>query len=149
MASVLFVCLGNICRSPMAEMVLKARAPAFSPVRSAGTSAVGGAMDARAAATLERAGIKADRKFRSRQVEAADFERYDLILAMDSRNLADLEELRPAGAKAEVRLLLDFVPGLEGQDVPDPYYGPVQGFERVLALVEQGAEGLARSLSAR
>jgi len=143
MASVLFVCLGNICRSPTAEMVLRARRPEFTPVRSAGTSAVGGPIDARAARTLENAGIKTDRKFRSRQVEAADFERYDLIIAMDAHNLAHLIEMRPEGSRAEVRMLLDFVPGMEGQDVPDPYYGPAAGFERALALIEQGVQGLA------
>ena len=142
MPSVLFVCLGNICRSPTAEMVLRARRPDFTPVRSAGTSAVGGSIDARAARTLESAGIKTDRKFRSRQVESADFERYDLIIAMDSNNLANLLDMRPEGARAKVRLLLDFVPGMEGQDVPDPYYGPAQGFERVLALIERGVAAL-------
>ena len=142
MTSVLFVCLGNICRSPTAEMVLKARLPDFKPVASAGTSAVGGAMDARAAAALERSGIKPARRFRSRQFETADFERYDLIVAMDSRNLADLLERRPEGARAKVQLLLDFVPGMQGEDVPDPYYGPPAGFDHVLGLIEQGIAGL-------
>ena len=123
-------------------MVLRARRPEFTVVRSAGTSAVGGPIDARAARTLESAGIKTDRKFRSRQVEAADFERYDLIIAMDSNNLANLMAMRPEGSRAEVRMLLDFVPGMEGQDVPDPYYGPAQGFERALALIEQAVQAL-------
>ena len=142
MASVLFVCLGNICRSPMAEMVLKARRPEFSPVRSAGTSAVGGSMDARSAAALERAGIQSDRKFRSRQVEAADFERYDMIFALDHYNYSDLQALRPEGSRAEVRLLLDLVPELAGEDVPDPYYGPAAGFDHALRLIERAIAAL-------
>jgi len=126
----------------MAEMLLKARRPEFSPVRSAGTSAVGGSMDARSAAALERVEVKADRKFRSRQVEAADFERYDLILAMDHYNLSDLQALRPEGARAELRLLLDLVPELAGQDVPDPYYGPAAGFDHALRLIERAIAAL-------
>ncbi|MBV8605024.1 MAG: low molecular weight phosphotyrosine protein phosphatase [Pelomonas sp.] len=144
MASVLFVCLGNICRSPMAEMLLKARRPEFAPVRSAGTRAVGGAMDARTVAALERVGVKADRKFRSRQVEAADFERYDLILALDHYNLSDLEAMRPEGSRAQLRLLLDHVPELAGQDVPDPYYGPAAGFDLARGLIERAIAALPK-----
>ncbi|MET0519441.1 MAG: low molecular weight protein-tyrosine-phosphatase [Burkholderiaceae bacterium] len=145
MPSVLFVCLGNICRSPTAEVVLKARLPEFGLVRSAGTRAVGGAIDARAAAALARHDYKAEKRFRSRQVEAADFDRYDLIVAMDGRNLEDLRALAPAGAPARLQLLLDFVPELAGRDVPDPYYGPAAGFDQAIALIERGIEGLAQA----
>ena len=146
--SVLFVCLGNICRSPTAEMVLRARMPELKQVASAGTSAVGGPIDARAAAALERAGIKPARKFRSRQFDPADFERYDLILAMDGRNLDDLLERRPQDARARVQRLLDFVPELQGQDVPDPYYGPAAGFDNALSLIERGIAGIGEALRA-
>ena len=140
--SILFVCLGNICRSPTAEMVLRARLPDMKNVASAGTSAVGGPIDARAAAALERAGIKPVKRFRSRQFETADFERYDLIVAMDGNNLADILERRPEGARARVQRLLDFVPELQGRDVPDPYYGPAAGFDNALRLIEQGIDGM-------
>ena len=146
MTSVLFVCLGNICRSPTAEMVLRARLPELKQVASAGTSAVGGPMDARAAAALERTGIKPAKRFRSRQFETADFERYDLILAMDGRNLADILERRPEGARARVQRLLDFVPELQDRDVPDPYYGPAVGFDNALKLIEQGIAGMGDAL---
>ncbi len=126
----------------MAEMLLKARRPEFGPVRSAGTSAMGGNMDARAAQALGRIGVTADRKFRSRQVEAADFGRYDLILAMDSHNLSELRKLRPEGARARLSLLLDHVPELAGQDVPDPYYGPAAGFDRVRDMIERAITAL-------
>ncbi|MDY0745123.1 low molecular weight protein-tyrosine-phosphatase [Paucibacter sp. R3-3] len=144
--AVLFVCLGNICRSPTAEMVLRARMPELKTVASAGMSAVGGPMDARAAAALERAGIKPAKKFRSRQFDTADFERYDLILAMDRHNLAELLSKRPEGARARVQRLLDFVPELQGQDVPDPYYGPAAGFDHALKLIEQGIAAMGDSI---
>ena len=147
MQSILLVCLGNICRSPMAEAVIKAQLPGVKQVASAGMSAVGGPMDARAAAALERRGHKPLKKFRSRPFDVADFERYDLILAMDSHNLASLLKRRPEGAHAKVQLLLDFAPGLEGQEVPDPYYGPAAGFDRALALIEQGVAGLGRTIA--
>ncbi|MBV8501003.1 MAG: low molecular weight phosphotyrosine protein phosphatase [Paucibacter sp.] len=147
--AVLFVCLGNICRSPMAEVVMRARLPEVKQVASAGTSAVGGPIDARAAAALERQGLKPLRKFRSRPFDASDFERFDLVLAMDRYNLSELESLRPEGARARVQLLLDYAPGLQGQDVPDPYYGPAAGFDRALALIEQGIAGLRASIGDR
>jgi protein-tyrosine phosphatase len=149
MPSVLLVCLGNICRSPMAEAVLRAQLPDVKLVASAGTNAVGGPMDARAAAALERRGHQPLKKFRSRPFDAADFERYDLILAMDAHNLAELIKRRPEGARARVQLLLDYAPGLQGQDVPDPYYGPAAGFDRALELIEQGVAGLGDSLGLR
>ena len=150
MASVLFVCVGNICRSPTAEMVMKARYPAFTRVESAGVYASRGVpIDARARSLLEKAGVAVDRKFRSRRVSAQDFERFDLIVAMERDNLDALIEMRPEGSRAEIRLLMDFVPGMQGQDVPDPYYGPAEGFAHVLVLVERGVEGMARAREGR
>ena len=149
MPSVLFVCVGNICRSPTAEMVMKARHPGFAPVESAGVYASRGApMDARSRDLLEKAGITIDRKFRSRRVTVEDFARFDFIIAMERDNLDALIEMRPADSRAEVRMLLDFVPGMQGQDVPDPYYGPAQGFAHVLVLIERGVEALAKARTA-
>jgi len=128
---------------------MRARLPEVKQVASAGTSAVGGPIDARAAAALERQGLKPLRKFRSRPFDASDFERFDLVLAMDRYNLSELESLRPEGARARVQLLLDYAPGLQGQDVPDPYYGPAAGFDRALALIEQGIAGLRASIGDR
>ena len=145
MPSVLFVCVGNICRSPTAEMVMKARYPGFGLVESAGVYASRGAsIDARSRGLLEKGGIAVDRKFRSSRVTAEDFERFDLIIAMERDNLDALIEMRPTESRAEIRLLTDFVPGMQDQDVPDPYYGPAQGFAYVLTLIERGVEGLAK-----
>jgi len=151
MPAVLFVCTANICRSPMAEVVMKKRLAeaGFAPVQSAGARAHprgGEAIDARAAAALLRHDYTPLKKWRSRRVQVEDFERFDLILAMEAQNLADLREMCPAPLQGKLRLLLDFVPGLEGQDVPDPYFGPAAGFDQVLALIERGVAGLGAAV---
>ncbi len=138
----------------MAEALLKARragfgadAAEFQNVASAGVRAGprGAPIDARAAAALQRANLSVDKKWHSQRVMPEHFERYDLILAMEVDNLKLLREQCPAELQTKLHLLLDFVPGLEGQDVPDPYFGPAAGFDHVLALLERGVQGLAQS----
>lgn len=146
--AVLFVCLGNICRSPLAEAALRIeaeRAGLEVTVDSAGTAGwhVGRAPDARARAVARRHGVDID-GYRARQVGAADFDRFDHVVALDRDNLAALAALRPAGAKARLSLLFDHVPGRAGEAVADPYYGPDEGFEITWAEVCEGARGLVR-----
>lgn len=151
---ILFVCLGNICRSPSAEGIMRLRlaeaglADAVT-VDSCGTGDwhVGKAPDARAQAAARRRGIELG-SLRARQLEAADFERFDYLLAMDDDNLANLEAMRPADCSAHVGLLLDFA-GQPGRAVPDPYYGGEQGFDGVLDLLERAADGLIDHLQQR
>ncbi len=136
----------------MAEAMLKARLVGFGPgadeafkqVASAGARAAprGGPIDARAAAALQRAGLSVEKKWRSQRVSAEHFERYDLILAMESDNLQVLREQCPPALQSRLHLLLDFAPGMQGQDVPDPYFGPAAGFDHVLALLERAVAGL-------
>ena len=141
--AVALICLGNICRSPMADVVLQQRLDGHADieVRSAGTGDwhVGGPMDERAAATLSRHGYDPSRH-RAQQVGADWPDRFDLILAMDEANLADL-----GGRTDRVRLFRDFDPAGTGE-VPDPYYGGEEGFEEVLAMVERTATVLATGL---
>jgi protein-tyrosine phosphatase len=147
MKSILLVCTANICRSPMAEAVLKAQA--FEGlVQSAGVRVGprGEPVDARAARTLLQRGYELSRKWRSRRVQVEDLARFDLVLAMDHENLRDLRLLCPAEHQAKLHLFLDFVPGRAGQEVPDPYFGSQLGFEHVLSLLELGAQGLRTSL---
>jgi len=147
MTRVLLICMGNICRSPMALAVIRQLAGARLEVDSAGTHAVRppqGA-DPRAKAVLGQRGYTPEMR-RSRAVTAADFERFDLLLAMDRANLEDLRTRCPPGQEGKLRLFLDFAAGLEGKDVPDPYYGDLPGFERVLDLCEAGARGLLARL---
>jgi len=130
--SILFVCLGNICRSPLAEAALRdaaARAGVAIEVDSAGTGAwhVGDPPDRRAQAEARRHGIDIS-GYRGRQVQAADFRRFSHIYALDRDNLAELRRRAPGDATAVVGLLLDVVPGREGQAVADPYYGDDAGF---------------------
>lgn len=155
MVNVLFVCLGNICRSPAAEGVFRALVERQGldgrvACDSAGTGSwhVGKAPDSRMQAAARRRGIEL-KALRGRQVTAADFERFDYVLAMDGENLANLRALCPPGREGRLGRLLDFAPGVGRRDVPDPYYGGAEGFERVLDLVEAGAEGLLADIRAR
>ncbi|MCW2845413.1 MAG: protein tyrosine phosphatase [Nocardioides sp.] len=153
------VCLGNICRSPMADVVLSARVEEAGladcvEVRSSGTGDwhVGHPMDDRAAATLTAAGYDASRH-RAQQFGAAWLDDDDLVLAMDGSNLADVVSTGSTtggtGSTSEserVRLFRDFDPVDPGGEVPDPYYGGASGFEEVLAMVERTAAALVAEL---
>ena len=138
---VLMVCLGNICRSPTAEVVLRERLRAGGladqvQVDSAGTGSwhVGSPPDARSQRHALRRGYDLS-ALRARKVVDADFSRFDLLLAMDRENLADLERLRPDGGGATAELLL-----FAAAEVPDPYTGGPDGFDRVLDIVEQASD---------
>ncbi len=144
-ASVLFVCTGNICRSPTAEGVFRVLAEKEQlPVRadSAGTHDyhVGEPPDRRATAHALRRGYDIS-GLRARQVARADFEAFDLVLAMDRGHLRHMERLCAPEHRNKLRLFLDFA-GLKEADVPDPYYGGAEGFERVLDMVEAASRGL-------
>lgn len=150
--SVLFVCMGNICRSPTAEgvfrhYVAKAGLSERIVVESAGTHAyhVGSPPDRRAHAAAERRGISLV-DIRARRVSDDDFERFDYIIAMDEDNVEHLKDQSPLEHHSKVRLFLEF--SSSGQrEVPDPYYGGAAGFERVLDLVEDASRGLLKTLS--
>lgn len=145
MAAVLLVCTANICRSPMAEAIFKARlGHLFQTVASAGVHADprGGPVDARAAAALARHQYALERKWRSRRVDPDDLGRWDLVLTMEAEHVLALRSKAAPAHHARILLLTDFVPELAGQDVPDPYYGPVNGFDAVIAMIERAAAGL-------
>lgn len=148
--SVLFVCLGNICRSPLAEAALRHAAQAAALdllVDSAGTGDwhVGKGPDPRSCDQARRHGIDI-RAYRARQVRRDDFHRFDRIIALDRNNLADLERLAPAGGTARLSLLLDHVPGMAGRDVADPYFGGPEGFEETWRLVREAADHLVEAI---
>jgi protein-tyrosine phosphatase len=145
---ILFVCLGNICRSPTAEIVFREivarEAPALQiEVDSAGTAEyhVGNPPDSRMRQAALRRGYDMS-ALRARVVEPRDFGRFDLILAMDRQNLDALQRRAPVAARSRIRLFLEFAPEADVQEVPDPYYGGANGFEEVLDLVEAAARGL-------
>ena len=144
---ILMVCTGNICRSPTAEGVLRAALERAGlegrcEVDSAGTHDyhVGDPPDRRAVAHARRRGYDLS-SLRARQVADADFEAFDLILAMDAGHLAQLAARCPEGQRHKLRMFLEFA-GVRGADVPDPYYGGADGFERVLDMAEAAAQGL-------
>jgi protein-tyrosine phosphatase len=149
---VLMVCLGNICRSPTAEAVLRRKVHEAGlderiEVDSAGTADyhVDSPPDRRAVAHGEQRGLKM-KHLRGRQVSRDDFDRFDVILAMDEDNLANLQRIRPAGSRAKLALLMSYAPQAGSREVPDPYYGGAEGFETVLDLVESAADGFIASV---
>lgn len=152
---ILFVCLGNICRSPTAEAVFRTIASRELPDRewvvdSAGTAGyhIGDPPDRRTREAAARRGYDLS-DLRARVIEPGDFERFDLILAMDRQNLRTLEHRAPAHARERVRLFLDYAPQAGVAEVPDPYYGGENGFEQVLDLIEAASRGLCQALRAR
>jgi len=145
---ILFVCTGNICRSPAADAVFRALLDqaglgARVAVDSAGTGDwhVGDPPDSRMCAAARRRGVDMD-GLRARQLRRDDFTSFDLILAMDVGHLRALERARPDDATARLALFLEYAPETGLRDVPDPYYDAEDAFERVLDLVEAGARGL-------
>lgn len=140
--------MGNICRSPTAEAVFRAQVESAGLdgrilIDSAGTHGyhIGTPPDQRAQRAAQRRGYEMG-GLRGRQVEAADFERFDYVLAMDHANLSILRALRPKEQRGHLGLLLEFARQHEEREVPDPYYGGETGFERVLDMVEDAATGL-------
>jgi protein-tyrosine phosphatase len=151
MTAILFVCLGNICRSPLAEAAFRAEAERLGldvEIDSAGIGGwhVGEPPDPRATAAANRNGIDISH-LRARQVRTDDFDRFDHIVALDRKNLTDLRRLQPRGSKAQLSLLLDHVEGREGQPVVDPYYGNDAHFDAAWADAVEGAQAMARKIA--
>jgi len=149
---VLFVCTGNICRSPTAEAIfrkLAADAGMAGAVTtdSAGTHGyhVGEPPDPRAQAAAAKRGYDLS-ALRARTIESADFQRFDLILAMDQEHHAILSRIAGSSAGHKLKLMMSYARRFEERDVPDPYYGGPHGFERVLDLLEDAVKGLLESL---
>jgi protein-tyrosine phosphatase len=148
----LFVCLGNICRSPMAEGVFRRVAEDegvlhLFDIDSAGLGDwhVGQAPDTRAQAAAQNRGIDISGQS-ARQIAHADFSRFDLLLAMDGSNYQELVQLAPSEARHKIRRFLDFAPQVGTADVPDPFYGGSEGFDHALDLIEEAARGLLAEL---
>ena len=152
-ARILFFCMGNICRSPTAEGVMRAKLAAAGidvEVDSAGTHGyhVGAPPDERSQEHALKRGYDLSRQ-RARKLEARDFERFDLVLAMDDDNLAHARRLCPPARRDRLKLLMSYAPDAGNPHVPDPYYGGEAGFEEVLDLVEAACDGLVASLRRR
>lgn len=153
--SVLFVCMGNICRSPTAHGVFRSLVEReglthLISIDSAGTHAyhVGNPPDRRAQATASARGIDLS-DLVARRVEVVDFDRFDYLLAMDQDNFLALSEICPAPQREKIHLFMDFAPHMRTREVPDPYYGGPAGFERVFDLVEAAAAGLLQDIRRR
>mgnify|MGYP000859634067 CR=1 FL=1 len=156
MVRVLFVCMGNICRSPVAEGVFRRMLEGVGLtekiyVDSAGTHSyhTGAPPDARSQATALRRGVDL-RGLRARRVTVADFAEFDYLLAMDRDNFQHLlESCEEPELRSRIQLFMDYAPHLPEREVPDPYYGGPHGFERVMDLIEEAAEGLLRGIRQR
>lgn len=151
MPSILFVCTGNICRSPTAEAVLGSRIKRDGlngvACDSAGTHGyhVGEPPDSRTINVAKERGILMD-DLRARKVSVKDFERFDYLIAMDRSHERALKKLAPYGTVQKVSLFLSYIPDCSILDVPDPYYGGMDGFHQVLDMIEQGVDEILRSL---
>ena len=152
---ILFVCMGNICRSPTAEGMFRKLHQEIAPhiplrIDSAGTHAyhIGEPPDLRSREAAKVRGIDIG-GHRGRQVGFGDFLAFDYVLAMDQANLRRLEAIRPKDSRAVLRLILDYASDMTLKEVPDPYYGGAGGFERVLDLVEAGGRGLLNEIIKR
>lgn len=150
---ILFVCLGNICRSPMAEGVFRRVAEEEGlidrfEIDSAGLGDwhIGQAPDHRAQKAARSRGVDISDQS-ARQVVDEDFDRFDLLLVMDRSNYAELKARAPHEARAKIRPFLDFAPHVGTKDVPDPFFGGAEGFDRALDLIEAAARGLLASLA--
>lgn len=144
----LFCCMGNICRSPTAEAVFRAKVEEAGlsqhiTIDSVGTHDyhVGDPPDARTQRAAKQRGYDMS-KLRGRQVEVADFSRFDYVLAMDNANMSILKRMCPSDKKDRLGMFLEYAQNHSGREVPDPYYGGEDGFERVLDMVEDAAGGL-------
>lgn len=152
MTSVVFVCMGNICRSPTAEVVFRhyvedAGLSGQIRIDSAGTHNyhIGDPPDLRAQQAARQRGYDMS-GLRGRQVGVSDFHRFDYVLAMDRANLAILQRLAPPDSDTQLRLFLEYARHYTEREVPDPYYGGADGFERVLDMAEDAAEGLLQHI---
>ncbi len=149
---VLFVCLGNICRSPAAEIIFRKQVTAAGrdgeiEIDSAGTIGhhQGAPPDPRMAESLRQKGFTVEG--RARQIQTADLENFDLIVTMDESNLTDVRQLDPSGGlHAKIQPFVSFCRHHDDQRVPDPYYGGQRGFDHVIRLLEDGCEGILASL---
>lgn len=152
MYKILFVCTGNICRSPTAEGVMRRRVEDLRLddkilIDSAGTHAyhVGDAPDQRSVMTAKKRGIQID-GLRARKVEPGDFYEFDLILGLDFEHVQHLRRIAPENAKAKTELFLEYAGNTREKEVPDPYYSDQQHFEYVLDLIESGVDPLLKKL---
>ena len=148
MIKVVMVCLGNICRSPLAEGIMRAKLPENYIVDSAGTGAwhSGQLPDKRSVTTAKNRGLDITNQ-RARQFKVSDFDTFDYIYVMDNSNYKDVISLAPTEeSKSKVRLILNEIFPNENVDVPDPYYGGDDGFENVFDMLDQACEAIARKL---
>lgn len=148
--SVLFICMGNICRSPTAEAVFRHKMQAQGAdlkIDSAGT--LGAHSNTPPDPRSQKVGIARGYSFdgiKARKVKSQDFENFDLILAMDYDNIAELKKVAPPNLHDKIHLMLDFTQEFEEDQVPDPYYGGAKGFDYVLDLIESASDGLLKEI---
>lgn len=155
MFNILFVCMGNICRSPSAEGFFSSclESSDYSDqvkIDSAGTHSyhVGHSPDSRAIETAASFDVDIS-NLRARKVSSSDFHHYDLIIAMDRSNLEDLQRIQPAGSKASLEMMMQYHPDGQPDEVPDPYYGGMDGFTYMCKLLQSASDGLLRDVEER